>query len=147
MTVAVQDRLMTAIRRINHGYGRYSKRLEERAGVTAPHRPCLEVLADHVAVPAGRLSDEISLDPSTVTGILDRLDLRGLIERRHDTEDRRVWLISITPAGRRTVEKAPPTMGRRLAAVMRRRSKSGNDRTIRALERIAGWMEVLNDDL
>lgn len=139
------ERLMRAVRRIHHGYGRYSKRLEERSGVTAPQLACLTALSRNGAVPAGRLSGQVSLDPSTVTGILDRLEERGLVERRHDEEDRRVRNIKITAAGRRLVGDTPPTMGRRLTGVLARRPKSEREQTIRALERIAGWMEEVNE--
>lgn len=38
-------------------------------------------------------------DPSNLTGIVDRLETRGLVERRPDDHDRRVKLIALTPAG------------------------------------------------
>ena len=138
------DRVMRAIRRIHHCYGQYSKRLEERAGVTAPQLACLTVLSRNEAVPAGRLSDQISIDPSTMTGILDRLEKHGLVVRRHDADDRRVWNVRITSAGRRLVDSTPPTMGRGLAAVLGKRPKSERSQTLRALERIGQWMEEVN---
>ena len=39
-------------------------------------------------------------DPSNVTGLIDRLEKRGLVERRPDPDDRRVRLLVLTPAGR-----------------------------------------------
>ncbi len=39
-------------------------------------------------------------DASNVTGIVDRLEKRGLVERRVDPYDRRVKLLVVTPAGR-----------------------------------------------
>ncbi|MCP1169662.1 MarR family winged helix-turn-helix transcriptional regulator [Limimaricola litoreus] len=38
--------------------------------------------------------------PSTVTALADGLEARGLIARRRDPEDRRVWLLDLTEAGR-----------------------------------------------
>ncbi len=55
------------------------------------------------------LAQAINADKSRIIGILDDLQQRGLIERRADTADRRVHLLSLTPAGdrlRRSVEAA-----------------------------------------
>jgi DNA-binding MarR family transcriptional regulator len=51
--------------------------------------------------PMGRIADVLHLDGSTVTWIVDRLEERGLVERRSNPADRRVRLIALTPEGRR----------------------------------------------
>jgi DNA-binding MarR family transcriptional regulator len=55
-----------------------------------------------------QLAGTLLCDNSNVTGIIDRLEERGLVERRPSPGDRRVKLIVLTPAGermRRKVEK------------------------------------------
>ena len=55
------------------------------------------------------LAQAISADKSRIIGVLDDLQQRGLIQRQPDTADRRVHLLSLTPAGdrlRRSVESA-----------------------------------------
>ncbi len=47
-----------------------------------------------------RLADALDCDPSNVTGIVDRLEARGLVERRADRKDRRVKNLVLTLAGR-----------------------------------------------
>lgn len=47
------------------------------------------------------LQDGRLRDPSNVTGIVDRLEARGLIERQHHATDRRVKHLALTPEGRR----------------------------------------------
>jgi DNA-binding MarR family transcriptional regulator len=51
--------------------------------------------------PMGRIADVLCCDGSTVTWIVDRLEQRGLVERRSDPADRRVRLVALTPEGRR----------------------------------------------
>ena len=51
--------------------------------------------------PMGRIADILCCDGSTVTWIVDRLEGRGLVERRSDPRDRRVRLVALTPEGRR----------------------------------------------
>ena len=51
------------------------------------------------AVPMRDLAGRLHCDPSNVTFLADRLEERGLIERRPDPSDRRIKLLALTPAG------------------------------------------------
>ncbi|MEA2828573.1 MAG: MarR family transcriptional regulator, organic hydroperoxide resistance regulator [Actinomycetota bacterium] len=48
----------------------------------------------------GELADRLFCDASNVTGIVDRLEARGLVERQADPDDRRVRRLVLTDAGR-----------------------------------------------
>jgi DNA-binding MarR family transcriptional regulator len=52
-------------------------------------------------MPMGKLAGLLHCDNSNITWITDRLEERGLVERRSDPGDRRVKLIAMTPEGRR----------------------------------------------
>ncbi|MFG2473694.1 MarR family winged helix-turn-helix transcriptional regulator [Streptomyces fagopyri] len=52
-------------------------------------------------LPMRRLAQKLKCEPSNVTGIVDRLEVRGLVERRPDPSDRRVKLAAATEEGRR----------------------------------------------
>jgi DNA-binding MarR family transcriptional regulator len=52
-------------------------------------------------VPMSRLADVLSCDASNVTGLVDRLEARGLLERRPSPGDRRVKVLALTPTGAR----------------------------------------------
>jgi DNA-binding MarR family transcriptional regulator len=45
------------------------------------------------------LADALDCDPSNITGLVDKLEMKGLIQRRPDPEDRRVKMIVVTQAG------------------------------------------------
>jgi DNA-binding MarR family transcriptional regulator len=49
----------------------------------------------------GRLAETLSCDASNVTGLVDRLEARGLVHRRPSSEDRRVKVLQLTPRGAR----------------------------------------------
>src|SRR5690606_24232591 len=59
---------------------------------------------------SGALARAPSLSPATVTGIPDRLEARGLVERRRQENDKRTVVVRLTPAGRRLVAEAPPPL-------------------------------------
>ena len=68
-------------------------------GLTVQQAILLRSLDD--PIPMRVLADELSCDPSTVTGLVDRIERLGLIERLPDQTDRRVRLLTLTPEGRR----------------------------------------------
>ncbi|MET9777542.1 MarR family transcriptional regulator [Streptomyces sp. NPDC006367] len=52
-------------------------------------------------LPMRKLAQKLKCEPSNVTGIVDRLEARGLVERRADPGDRRVKVAAATEEGRR----------------------------------------------
>jgi DNA-binding MarR family transcriptional regulator len=61
----------------------------------------LTALAEQPVRTQAALAQAINADKSRIIGVLDQLQQRGLISRRPDTSDRRVHLLSLTPAGER----------------------------------------------
>lgn len=68
-------------------------------GLTGPQARLLLELGE--PVPMGQLAERLDCDPSNVTGMVDRLHGRSLVERRVGEADRRVKHLTLTPAGRR----------------------------------------------
>jgi len=52
-------------------------------------------------LPMRRLADTLSCDASNVTGLVDRMESRGLIQRLPSSDDRRVKVLQLTPTGAR----------------------------------------------
>src|SRR3954467_11158871 len=52
-------------------------------------------------LPMGRLADTLACDASNITGLVARLESRGLIQRRPSEQDRRVKVLHLTPIGSR----------------------------------------------
>src|SRR5882672_571553 len=52
-------------------------------------------------LPMSRLADTLSCDASNVTGLVDRLESRGLVRRQPSPQDRRVKVLHLTPTGTR----------------------------------------------
>jgi MarR family transcriptional regulator, organic hydroperoxide resistance regulator len=82
----------------------------------------LHLMEPETPLPMGRLAQALACDASNVTGLVDRLELRGLIRRQASTEDRRVKVLVLTPTGvrlRSTVLERltkPPATLERLSA-------------------------------
>lgn len=110
---------------ISHGLQATSKRMEATIGVTGPQRLVIRLVGRRPRISAGELARLLRLHPSTLTGVLQRLEQRDLVTRSRDRNDNRQARFSLTPAGRRidrrhagTVEAA---VRRTLATLDRRR--------------------------
>ena len=83
----------------------------------------LHLIEPEQPIPMGRLAEALACDASNVTGLVDRLESRGLVRRRPSAGDRRIKVLELTPAGvrlRSTVldrmTKPPDGLGRLSAA-------------------------------
>ncbi len=85
---------------ISHGLQSTSKRMEAELGVTGPQRLVVRILGRCPGASAGQLAGILHLHPSTLTGVLRRLEERGALERRPGERDRRQARLRLTPAGR-----------------------------------------------
>ena len=74
-------------------------------GLTPGHFKALGALDPEEPRPMRALADSIGCDASTATWLVDRLEERGLVERRALPNDRRVKTIALTPSGIRTRER------------------------------------------
>src|SRR5438270_7439930 len=100
------DRIVETIIYLVTESRRLSKEEAARHGVTATQLSVLKLLHEIGDLSLGTLSKEIRAHNSTVTGIVDRMEAAGLVERARSDEDRRVWIIRLTAAGRKVAEKA-----------------------------------------
>lgn len=74
--------------------------LMKTAGITAAQSGALYFLMEHDGCLLNELSRALLLDKSAITGLVDRLENKGLVERRKTTSDRRAINIYLTDAGR-----------------------------------------------
>src|SRR3954469_24875758 len=86
---------------VSHALHSTSKRLEVTMGITGPQRLALQMVGRFPQITAGQLAQLLHVDPSTLTGIVQRLVRRGLIQRRPDAHDGRRTLLGLTADGRR----------------------------------------------
>jgi DNA-binding MarR family transcriptional regulator len=85
---------------IDHALQRTSKQMETRLGITGPQRLVIRIVGRFPGLPAGKLAALLHLHQSTLTGILKRLEARGLLRRQADPRDGRRALLGLTPKGR-----------------------------------------------
>jgi DNA-binding MarR family transcriptional regulator len=90
----MSDYAMTQFRQKSRGLG--------EIGLTPGHMKALMTLQPGEALPMGACAQEMGCDASTATWLIDRLEERGLVERRPSTTDRRVKGVVLTEMGSET---------------------------------------------
>jgi len=96
--------LLRLLGAIEHGLQSASKLMARDAGVTAPQRSVLRVIARQPGASASEVADVVNLHASTVTGILHRLIERGLVLRKRSEDDARKLVLQVTEAGKKAGE-------------------------------------------
>jgi DNA-binding MarR family transcriptional regulator len=118
-------RFMQRLWELVHALAVRSKRMGRTLGVTGPQRLVIRVVGQSPDATAKQISDILGLHPSTLTGVLARLEGQHMIQRRIDSTDRRRVRFRLTAAGRRVDRERKGTVE---AAV--RRAMGRADRTM-----------------
>ncbi|GHJ28657.1 MarR family transcriptional regulator [Streptomyces hygroscopicus subsp. sporocinereus] len=113
MTSRIDPLTLEVVELIGTIVARYHEEYEEAAAkhaLTGAQARVLGLLS-RAPTPMRRLAQQLKCEPSNVTGIVDRLEARGLAERRLDPADRRVKLAAATEAGRETSAQLRGSLG------------------------------------
>ena len=94
---------------LEHALERASKRMEDSLGISGPQRFALRMIGERPGITAGELAAVLHLHPSTVTGIVQRLEARRLVRRASSPRDGRVAHLHLTAPGTRA--NSPTTRG------------------------------------
>lgn len=95
------------LRRIFQAITEYSKTVERSTGLTGPQLWAVKILDNTAPIRVSELAQLMYLSSATVVGILDRLEIKGLIIRSRSTTDRRAVDLHLTDAGKLLAAKSP----------------------------------------
>jgi DNA-binding MarR family transcriptional regulator len=127
--------------------GHYIRRLQQIAvsiflqeteplGVTPVQYAALQTVANTPGIDQGTLARTIGFDTSTIGGVVDRLEARGLVKRNPSPEDRRVRRLTLTDEGLALLERTVPAVLRaqaRMLDPLPKRERAEFMRMLRAL--------------
>jgi DNA-binding MarR family transcriptional regulator len=103
------SRIVNSVRRIRNAINCYSKELMKTVGLSGPQLGLLIIVKRYPLASLGEVSESMFLHTSTVSGIVDRLEAAGYLERHRDLEDRRTVRLQLTDKGNMAVAQAPPS--------------------------------------
>jgi len=99
-----------------------------RLGISMTHLHVLTLLYHHDAMPMGHIAEILDTSMSSATGIIDRMEERGLVERVRVSADRRVVMVRPTQAGLDLVDEVELVKSNLLAPALARLTPEGLDR-------------------
>ena len=103
-------------------------------GLTPVQYAALQAATNQPGIDQRTLAGLVGLDTSTLAGVIDRLETRGLIKRNPDTRDRRVRLVSPTVEGRQALAQMVPAMMRAQKRILAPLSKADQREFTRMLD-------------
>jgi len=134
-------RVLVSLRRIIRAVDIHSRRLYSTFRVTVPQLLCLMVIVRDGPLNLKSLAASVSLGPSTVNGIVDRLEARGFVYRERSGTDRRHVFVRSTPVAiELTRQAAPMLVQERLAGALQRLPQNEQAAIAASLERIVEMM-------
>ena len=80
----------------------------EGFGITPVQFAALSALEEFPQIDQKTLANTIGLDTSTIGGVINRLELRGLVKRSPSEKDRRVHVLTLTPEGELLLQDISP---------------------------------------
>ena len=104
--------------------------------ITPSQWPVLALLYSSDGLTVGSISQRSALEAPTITGIVTRLEQNGLVERRHDCEDRRTVKVYLTDEGRTMVELLIPLLKTHYADVVGILSEDEQRELMRMLQQL-----------
>ncbi|MBX3250939.1 MAG: MarR family transcriptional regulator [Myxococcales bacterium] len=145
MASAFEEDILVSIRRMTRAIDLHSRQLAKVHELTGPQLVCLRAIArsevtDGITPTA--LAKSVSLSQATVTGILDRLEQRGLLRRERSSADKRVVHLRVTPAGAALVGEAPSPLSERFRRQLASLPASEQAVIDRVLRKVVEMMEA-----
>jgi len=139
-TDIADDRRHEQLRRVAHLYGNAvgiidALRIQSwsEGGLTLAQLRLLWALRDEDGLPVGSLAELLGVNPSTITGHVDRLVKQGLVRREEDNIDRRIVRNFLTDDGRVVVTAVLQVAGSYMVNILRRLDDGQLDRLERSL--------------
>jgi DNA-binding MarR family transcriptional regulator len=113
----------------------------ENMNITGPQGMLVGTLIHYGEMKISDLSEKLGLSNSTVSGIVDRLESQGLVERTRSTEDRRVVYVNVTPEFKKNAKEHFKEFEKKFESMM---SKATPEELDTILKGIATLKEVID---
>ncbi len=130
------------IRRLIQARELYTKELSKKYSVTDAQLNCVVALQECGPLRPSQIAGVIMVKSSTVTGIIDRLEQKGLVVRLRNSPDRRAITIELTEAGKKLADNAPPPIQQKIMDGLRELPRAHIERIVDGLTMLTHMLDV-----
>jgi DNA-binding MarR family transcriptional regulator len=134
--------IIFSIRRLIQANELYTKELNKKYQISAAQLNCILALDEYGPLPPSKIANHIMVKSSTVTGVVDRLEKKGFVERMRNSPDRRVITIQLTEAGKKLAQNAPPPIQQKIIDGLKKTDKARTDQIVHSLNMLTGMLDV-----
>jgi DNA-binding MarR family transcriptional regulator len=140
------DEILIALRRLMRAADMHSQKLVREAGLTTPQLLVMQAIEKEGNPSTSTLARHIVVSQATVTRIVDRLELAGMVKREKSKTDKRVVNVSLTDAGKVKLEAAPEPLQSEFLREFRKLDGWEQHMLKASLMRIAQMMDAADID-
>jgi DNA-binding MarR family transcriptional regulator len=134
--------IIFSIRRLIQAGEVYSKELGKTYSISAAQLNCLLALYKNGPLRPSQIAKYMLVKSSTVTGVVDRLEQKGLVQRLRNSPDRRVITIELTETGIQLAKNAPPPIQQKIIDGLKKISKAEIDQIANSLSKLTDMLDV-----
>ncbi|MBN1848752.1 MAG: MarR family transcriptional regulator [Deltaproteobacteria bacterium] len=134
--------IIYSIRRLMQAGELYTKELNKNYNISSAQLNCLLTLYDNGPLSPSRIAKNIMVNSSTVTGIIDRLEQKGLVKRMRISPDRRIITVELTRNGKILAENAPPPIQWKIMDGLNKISGKEIQQISRTLTKLTNMLDV-----
>jgi DNA-binding MarR family transcriptional regulator len=102
--------LMNELARAHHRFSLVDGEIlrQSGSGLTPPQAKVIFCLGNTDGLPCSAITEQTLITKGTLTGVIDRLEAKGLVQRWGDTDDGRKIIVDLTPLGTRVYQREYP---------------------------------------
>ena len=134
--------IIFSIRRLIQASELYTKELNRKYQISAAQLNCILTLYEYGPLPPSKIADHMMVKSSTVTGVVDRLEIKGLAERTRNSPDRRVITIQLTEAGKKLAQNAPPPIQQKIIDGLKKTENAIKEQIVSSLNMLTAMLDV-----
>ena len=136
--------ILIKIRKIVRSIDIESKKIQKEHGVSIPQVLCLNYLLNtqNYQATQGEIRKFLNLNPSTVSGIINRLEKKGYLARLPKSGDKRVVNIALTSAGDKLIKSIPSLLHVQLSEKLKKLNDEELAKVIEGLNTLVRILEI-----
>ena len=139
--------IIQLIRKLVRARELYTKELIKKYHLSASQLHCILVLHEMGPIPPSQIAKHIMVNSSTVTGVIDRLENKGFLQRVRNSKDRRVITISLTKEGEKLAMHAPLPILEQMVEGLKGLPDQERSQIIQSLQKLTGMLDIQNPKL
>ncbi len=136
------DQVLISLRQIMRAVGLHSRHLMQSHKLTGPQALILRAILRAQEPTLGQLAKEINLSPATVTDVINRLEMRGLVQRHRSAKDRRQVHVQATNTAHALMADSIPLLQDRFVQRFQQLENWEQSLLLSSLQRVATMMDA-----